>query len=160
MTGKPKSTLLSATGTLPADEILRTVSAVHSSSGSETSDSLIFHVDRNAFVKTVLEGRTGRDPHTATGQKVLIDFSSPNIAKPFHMGHLRSTVIGNFISNIHEWVGHQTVRLNYLGDWGTQFGMLKASKYLCFFLLLSTYLSLFARFFREVKNVNCFYCIA
>ncbi|CAD5124482.1 DgyrCDS12763 [Dimorphilus gyrociliatus] len=56
--------------------------------------------------------------------KVLIEYSSPNIAKPFHAGHLRSTVLGNCISNLYEYLGHQVLRVNYLGDWGTQFGLL------------------------------------
>ena len=55
---------------------------------------------------------------------MLIDFSSPNIAKPFHAGHLRSTIIGAVISNLHEAMGWKVTRLNYLGDWGTQYGLL------------------------------------
>ncbi|GAA4710370.1 arginine--tRNA ligase [Brevibacillus fulvus] len=58
------------------------------------------------------------------GRKVPIDLSSPNIAKPFSMGHLRSTVIGNAIANIMEKHGYQPVRINHIGDWGTQFGKL------------------------------------
>lgn len=58
------------------------------------------------------------------GRKVPIDLSSPNIAKPFSMGHLRSTVIGNAIANIMEKQGYEPVRINHLGDWGTQFGKL------------------------------------
>ncbi|CAR23171.1 arginine--tRNA ligase [Lachancea thermotolerans CBS 6340] len=57
-------------------------------------------------------------------KKVVIEFSSPNIAKPFHAGHLRSTIIGGFLSNLYEKMGWDVVRLNYLGDWGKQFGVL------------------------------------
>ncbi|CUS23494.1 LAQU0S10e01706g1_1 [Lachancea quebecensis] len=57
-------------------------------------------------------------------KKVVIEFSSPNIAKPFHAGHLRSTIIGGFLSNLYEKMGWNVVRLNYLGDWGKQFGVL------------------------------------
>ncbi|WP_343070786.1 arginine--tRNA ligase [Bacillus sp. REN10] len=64
------------------------------------------------------------------GKVITIDFSSPNIAKPFSMGHLRSTVIGNAIANIAEKAGFKTIRINHLGDWGTQFGkLITAYKY-------------------------------
>lgn len=55
---------------------------------------------------------------------VLIDYSSPNIAKPFHAGHLRSTIIGNFTRLIHEALGYRVIGINYLGDWGKQYGMI------------------------------------
>ena len=58
------------------------------------------------------------------GKKVIIEFSSPNIAKPFHAGHLRSTIIGSFLANVHEACGWNVTRMNYLGDWGKQFGLL------------------------------------
>lgn len=65
--------------------------------------------------------------HLKNKETIVLDLSSPNIAKPFSMGHLRSTVIGNAIANILEKSGFETVRINYLGDWGTQFGKLIAA---------------------------------
>jgi arginyl-tRNA synthetase len=59
-------------------------------------------------------------------QKVIVDFSSPNIAKEMHVGHLRSTIIGDSIARILEFRGYDVLRLNHVGDWGTQFGMLIA----------------------------------
>jgi len=61
-----------------------------------------------------------------TKQKVVVDFSSPNIAKEMHVGHLRSTIIGESVSRLLEFLGHDVLRLNHVGDWGTQFGMLIA----------------------------------
>ena len=55
-------------------------------------------------------------------RKVIVEYSSPNIAKPFHIGHIRSTVIGNAINNIYDFLGYDTFRINHLGDYGTQFG--------------------------------------
>ncbi len=60
-------------------------------------------------------------------KKVIIDYSAPNIAKPMHVGHLRSTVIGDALANIYEFLGYKVIRWNYVGDWGTQFGKLIAA---------------------------------
>ena len=57
-------------------------------------------------------------------QRVVVDYSSPNVAKEMHVGHLRSTVIGDAIARVLGWLGHDVIRQNHLGDWGTQFGML------------------------------------
>ncbi|EGR29993.1 hypothetical protein IMG5_144670 [Ichthyophthirius multifiliis] len=57
-------------------------------------------------------------------QKILVDFSSPNIAKEMHVGHLRSTIIGESLCRIFEFQGNEVFRINHVGDWGTQFGML------------------------------------
>lgn len=71
------------------------------------------------------------DPRLAVPQpnkieRIVIDFSSPNIAKEMHVGHLRSTVIGDSLARLFEFLGHDVLRLNHLGDWGTSYGMLIA----------------------------------
>ncbi|KAL7293702.1 hypothetical protein TKK_0012774 [Trichogramma kaykai] len=58
-------------------------------------------------------------------QNIIVEFSSPNIAKPFHVGHLRSTIIGNYVANINNFFKNNVTRINYLGDWGTQFGFVQ-----------------------------------
>lgn len=63
-------------------------------------------------------------PETSKKQKIVVDYSSPNIAKEMHVGHLRSTIIGDTLCNLLEFAGHEVIRLNHVGDWGTQFGML------------------------------------
>ena len=68
------------------------------------------------------EGRAFGSSEVGKGKTVVMDYSSINVAKPFHIGHLRTTVIGNSISRILQFMGYQTVSINHLGDWGTQFG--------------------------------------
>jgi arginyl-tRNA synthetase len=63
-------------------------------------------------------------PRPALVKKIVIDFSGPNVAKPMHIGHIRSTILGDALARIAEFLGHSTVRDNHIGDWGTQFGML------------------------------------
>ncbi|TWT13415.1 arginine--tRNA ligase [Streptococcus sp. sy010] len=76
-------------------------------------------------LKEVLDaGENYGQQNIGQGQKIAIDMSSPNIAKPFSIGHLRSTVIGESLSNIFQKIGYQTVKINHLGDWGKQFGLL------------------------------------
>ncbi|XP_076358766.1 putative arginine--tRNA ligase, mitochondrial [Tachypleus tridentatus] len=96
---------------------------------------LVFVVDYKSFVKDTLQlssRNMEKLSETSTllsyipHQKVVVEYSSPNIAKAFHVGHLRSTIIGSFIGNLHEFLGHDVTRLNYLGDWGTQCGLLFA----------------------------------
>ncbi len=63
-------------------------------------------------------------PAIGAGAKVVIDYSSPNVAKPMHIGHIRSTVIGNALDRLYRFLGYQVIADNHLGDWGTQFGIL------------------------------------
>ncbi|WP_219968050.1 arginine--tRNA ligase [Streptococcus gordonii] len=72
----------------------------------------------------VKEGANYGQQNEGKGENVTIDLSSPNIAKPFSVGHLRSTVIGDALSNIFRKMGYNTIKINHLGDWGKQFGLL------------------------------------
>ncbi|KGG79533.1 arginyl-tRNA synthetase [Caloranaerobacter azorensis H53214] len=88
-----------------------------------------FFIDRKVLARTVLEEIFSKKENYGSsdmgkGKNIVIDFSSPNIAKPFHVGHLRSTVIGNSLYKIYEFLGYNCIGVNHLGDWGTQFGKL------------------------------------
>ena len=61
---------------------------------------------------------------TDAAAKYVVDYSSPNVAKPMHVGHIRSTVIGDAIAKVLKFIGHDVITDNHLGDWGTQFGMI------------------------------------
>lgn len=77
-----------------------------------------------AQVKVILKDKFLGVQRPIHKQKIIVEFSSPNVAKELHVGHLRSTIIGDAIARIFEFLGHDVLRLNHIGDWGTQFGML------------------------------------
>jgi len=90
---------------------------------------LNFFINKQTLVKTVLEEIENKKEEygklsIGEGKNIVIDYSSPNIAKPFHIGHLRSTVIGGALYNIYKFLGYNTIGINHLGDYGTQFGKL------------------------------------
>ena len=90
---------------------------------------LNFKIDATAFSMRVVSdvltlGDKYGSPMNGEGKTVVLDYSSPNVAKPFHIGHLGTTVIGHSLKLLHEFAGYKCVGINYLGDWGTQFGKL------------------------------------
>ena len=87
-----------------------------------------FFIKKEEIAKQILadfssQGEYGRSK-IGKGKNVVIDYSAPNIAKPFHIGHLRTTVLGGALYNIYKYLGYNTIGINYLGDYGTQFGKL------------------------------------
>lgn len=93
---------------------------------------LNFFINKNKLTETILEEIADKeDRFGATdigkGRNVIVEFSSPNIAKPFHIGHIRTTVIGNSLYKICKFLGFNAIAINHLGDYGTQFGMLIAA---------------------------------
>jgi arginyl-tRNA synthetase len=115
-----------------AKEITDTIDikAIDFVSGVESINAYInFFLNKTLLVEEVItdvfkeKANYGMETENKKGN-VVIDYSSPNIAKPFHVGHLRSTVIGNSLYRIFEALGYKSIGVNHLGDWGTQFGKL------------------------------------
>lgn len=77
-------------------------------------------------VHTALQSSRLGVSQAATPQTIIIDYSSPNLAKEMHVGHLRSSIIGDSLNRVHSFLGHRVIAQNHVGDWGTQFGMLVA----------------------------------
>ena len=90
---------------------------------------LNFYFDREKIVKATIEelDRIACCPHEQNGKTICIDYSSINIAKPFHIGHLLTTAIGGSLYRIYKYLGYNAVGINHLGDWGTQFGKMIAA---------------------------------
>lgn len=89
---------------------------------------LNFFINKDELTKEILQQvtniETSEKSKVGNGKNIVIDYSSPNIAKPFHIGHLRSTVIGGALYNIYKYLGYNVTGINHLGDYGTQFGKL------------------------------------
>lgn len=118
-----------------ADEIKEKISEDEYIKKIETkSGYLNFYINNTKLVEEVLEEINNHEndfgkSNEGTGKTVLIDYSAPNIAKPFHVGHLRTTLIGNALYKIYKYLGYNTIGINHLGDYGTQFGkMIEAYK--------------------------------
>ena len=92
-----------------------------------------FYINKNLLAKEVLEEIANKKEYGKSeigkGKNIIVEYSSPNIAKPFHIGHLRTTLIGNSLYRIYKYLGYNTTGINHLGDYGTQFGkMIEAYK--------------------------------
>lgn len=86
-------------------------------------------INRGNYIRRVLSdinaaGERYGSSRVGNGKRIVVDFSAPNVAKPFHVGHLCSTAIGNSLVRIYKYLGYHTVSVNHIGDWGTQFGKL------------------------------------
>ena len=112
-----------------AADIAEKIDASHFEKVVATGPYVNFFLDKSQIsdqvIKSVIQaGADYGQQEEGQGANVTIDLSSPNIAKPFSVGHLRSTVIGDAISNIYKKMGYNTIKINHLGDWGKQFGLL------------------------------------
>lgn len=117
----PKAIAEELAGKLQDDPMLEKVEALNG--------YLNFYVSKKLFAQTIIDEVVAmKDAFGSStlgnGRNVIVEFSSPNIAKPFHMGHIRSTVIGNSLYRIYKALGYNTTSINHLGDYGTQFGKL------------------------------------
>ncbi len=112
-----------------ADILAQELVSADFSSVNAVNGYLNIKVDIGVFAARVVndvltEGEKYGSPRNGEGKTVVLDYSSPNVAKPFHIGHLGTTVIGHSLKLLHEFAGYKCIGINYLGDWGTQFGKL------------------------------------
>ncbi len=112
-----------------AETVAGSITEAEFASVSAVNGYLNFKIDGTAFGKRVINdvltlGDNYGSPNNGEGKTVVLDYSSPNVAKPFHIGHLGTTVIGHSLKLLHEFAGYKCIGINYLGDWGTQFGKL------------------------------------
>ncbi|MBQ1260807.1 MAG: arginine--tRNA ligase [Clostridia bacterium] len=112
-----------------AEKLAAAISDAEFAQVSALSGYLNFKINPTAFTKRVVSdierlGAKYGSSNVGEGKTVVLDYSSPNVAKPFHIGHLGTTVIGHSLKLLHEFMGYKCVGINYLGDWGTQFGKL------------------------------------
>ena len=112
-----------------ADEIKEKLELVEELEKVEVAGGYLnFFINKVALAKEVLGEISGTEQYGKSrigeGKNIVIDYSAPNIAKPFHIGHLRSTVIGGALYNIYKYLGYNVTGVNHLGDYGTQFGKL------------------------------------
>jgi arginyl-tRNA synthetase len=124
---KPKDLAEKLLTTLQADEVISELVSSMDISGPGFINIHLSDLYTRSKLAAMLSDpeRLGITPFVeAKRQRVIVDFSSPNIAKEMHVGHLRSTIIGDSLSRVLEFLGHDVLRLNHVGDWGTQFGML------------------------------------
>ena len=102
-----------------SDPSIKKIEAVNGYLNISISDAYLAGIVSNNIL---LNGDKYGSATFGNGKTVVLDYSSPNVAKPFHIGHLGTTVIGHSLKKLHEFVGYDCVGINYLGDWGTQFG--------------------------------------
>lgn len=106
---------------LTSDELIGKIEAVNGYLNIRIADSYLGSV---VVPEILAKGARYGAQTFGEGKKVVLDYSSPNVAKPFHIGHLGTTVIGHSLRRLHEFAGYECFGINYLGDWGTQFGKL------------------------------------
>lgn len=110
-----------------AEELSRVISSRDFAKVEPVSGYLNFFVSREYYEEKIIpeilqKGEDYGKSDVGKGKTVVLDYSSPNLCKPFHLGHLASTMIGHSIKKIHQFCGYNCVGINYIGDWGTQFG--------------------------------------
>ena len=112
-----------------ADTIAASIKHEAISKAAAVNGYLNLFINNDFLCKNILgeileKGEKYGSSNLGEGKTVVLDYSSPNVAKPFHIGHLGTTVIGHSLRKLHEFSGYKCVGINYLGDWGTQFGKL------------------------------------